>query len=81
MPTAHKSAAATAESVRTILGQLDADVVAAILALRPSVRDVEEAAAALEGGGEALRKSGVTLSKVASEIADILAADEEEERR
>jgi hypothetical protein len=82
MPTTpSKSAAATGEHVRRILGDLDADVVAAILALRPTVRDLEEAAAALEGDGEVLRKGGVSLTKVAADIADILLAEEEEEER
>lgn len=76
-----KSPPATAEHVRKILGELDADVTAEILALHPTVRDLEEAAAALEGDGEALRKGGVTLTKVATDIADILAAEEEEEPR
>jgi hypothetical protein len=82
MPTSSsKSSPATAEHVREILGEVDADVVAEILALRPTVRDLEEAAAALEGDGEVLRKGGVALTKVAADIADILAAEEEEEPR
>jgi hypothetical protein len=81
MPTSSKSHPATAEDIRKILGELDADVAAEILALRPTVRDIEEAAAALEGDGEVLRKGGVTLTKIAADIADILAAEEEEEER
>jgi hypothetical protein len=78
---ADKSAAATAEDVRKILGELTADVIAAVLALRPTVRDLEEALVAFEGDGEALLKGGAALSKAAADIVDILAAEEEEEDR
>ena len=80
MPTSFdKNSPVTAEDVRTFLGEVDADVAAKILALRPTIGDLEQASAALEGDGEAPRKAGVTLTKVAADITDIMVAKEEEE--
>jgi len=49
-----------------------------ILALKPTLAELEQAAIWSAGGDEALAKSGRTLSRVAAEIVEILTEDEEE---
>jgi len=72
---------ASSEDVRRILGDLDEAKVVEILALRPSVVELEEASIWASGDGDVLGKSGRPLSAVEAAIVDILAADEEEEPR
>jgi hypothetical protein len=76
---ADKSAAATAEQVRRLLGELDAETVVQILALHPTLADLELAAVYATGDGEALGKAGRPPAGVAAAIVDILAPEEEEE--
>jgi hypothetical protein len=72
--------AATHDDVRSILGDLDEAKMLAILALRPTVADLE--AVSLWLGGDAdVFEPGEPLKGVASEILSILTADEEEEPR
>jgi hypothetical protein len=62
--------------VRRLLGNLDDDRVAAILKLAPSLREVEVAAACLDGRTEMLRKGGQHLSSTAADILGIVLSDE-----
>jgi len=73
------AAHASGEDVRRILGDLDEAKVVEILALRPSVVELEEAAVWATGDGDVLGKSGRPLSTVEAAIIDIVTADEEEE--
>jgi hypothetical protein len=75
MPTPpDKTSPATAEDVRAALGEVDAEVADEILALKPTIGDLEEAAAAMDAEGETS-----ALTKVAAGIAEIMIAEEEEE--
>jgi hypothetical protein len=49
-----------------------------ILALKPTLAEVEEAALWVAGDGDVLAKSGRPLAGVVANIVDILTADEEE---
>lgn len=71
-------ARATRADLHSILGDLDDGKVIEILALKPTVADVEEAAIYATGNGDVLAKSGHPCSDVAADIIDILTADEEE---
>jgi len=69
---------ATEADVRRLLGRLDAAGVSAVLALKPSLGDVELAAAWLAGDGDLAAKAGRPLSGTAAAISDIAAPDEDD---
>lgn len=68
---------ATSDDVARILGNLDETKMLPIMALRPTIADVEEAAVWL-GGDRDVFGPGV-LKGIASRIVTILTADEEED--
>lgn len=72
--------AAIADDVRGILGALDGDKVVAIMALQPTVTDLEHASLWLAGDTDVFGP-GKALEPIARQIVDILTADEEEELR
>lgn len=76
----HRGASATADDIRRILGTLDEAKLLDIVALRPSILDVEEASLWLAGDTD-IFGAGLPLKPVAGEIVAILTADEEEEPR
>ncbi len=76
----NRGALATADDIRRILGTLDEAKLLAIVALRPSIRDVEEASVWLAGDSDVFG-SGQPLKPLAGEIVTVLTADEEEEPR
>ena len=67
------------ENLKSILGDLDDAKIIQILALNPTVADLEEAAIWATGNGDVLGKAGRPLSGTAVDILEILTADEEEE--
>ncbi len=71
---------AASDDLRRILGDLDETKMIDILALRPTVRDVEEASLWLAGDLD-IFGAGKPLKPKAGEIVAILTADEEEEPR
>ena len=73
-------AAALADDIKRILGSLDDEKVVAILALRPTITEVEEASLWLAGDADVFG-AGNPLKSIAGRIVDILTADEEEEPR
>ena len=77
---ASSSRPATYDDVRSILGNLDETKMQPILALRPTVSDVEEASIWL-GGDADIFEAAEPLGATASEIVTILTADEDEEPR
>ncbi len=77
VPTMAEANAASAEEVKQILGELDDAKLLDIVALRPSVRDVEQASLWLAGDPDVF--GGEPLPPVAGDIVAILTADEEEE--
>jgi hypothetical protein len=64
-----------------ILGKIDEDKVLAILALRPSVAEIEEAKMWANGYGDTIGKEGYRLEGVVAEIFEILTAEEDEPER
>jgi len=78
-----KSGAASPTATRSdlvrLVGDADEETVLDILALHPTIAEVEEAVLWAAGEGDALAKAGHRLSANASEILNILTADEEEE--
>ncbi len=69
---------ATADDIRRILGALDDAKLLDIVALRPTVLEVEEASLWLAGDPDVFG-AGRPLQTAAGEIVAILTADEEEE--
>lgn len=70
---------ATHEDVKDILGDLDEAKMLPILALRPTIADLEEALMWLAGDLDVFEPR--PLKGVASQIVTILTENEEEERR
>jgi hypothetical protein len=62
-----------------LVGDVDERKVLDILALRPTVAEIEQAALWAAGDGDVLAKRGHSLTGTAAEVLDILTADEEEE--
>ena len=80
--TTQSSAGATrpAESadVRKILGDLDDAKVADILALKPSLADLEDVAICMAGDHDVLAKSGHHVPVTAAQIIELLARADED---
>jgi hypothetical protein len=73
---------ATQEDIRSILGDLDDATTLEILALNPTVSDLEEALMWSSGsGGDVLGPEGRPLTGVAAQVFDILARDDQEEEQ
>lgn len=77
-PAYDRNPSAAADDVRRILGDLDDAKLLGIMALRPTVADVEEASLWLAGDSD-IFGAGRPLKPVAGEIVAILTADEEED--
>jgi hypothetical protein len=69
---------ATSDDVARILGDIDPSKMLSIIALRPTILDVEEASMWLAGDRDVFGP-GLPLQGVPSQIVTILTADEEEE--
>ncbi len=69
---------ATSDDVARILGDLDPSKMLSIIALRPTILDVEEASMWLAGDRDVFGP-GLPLQGVPSRIVAILTADDEEE--
>lgn len=69
---------ATREDITDVLGAVDDGKIVAILAMEPTIRDVEEASVWLSGDADVFGP-GRPLKGVASQIVTLLTADEEEE--
>jgi hypothetical protein len=80
LDTFNAAAPALADDLRRILGALDSDKAVAIMALRPTIMDVEEASLWLAGDTDVFG-AGKPLNPVAGKVVDILTADEDEEPR
>jgi hypothetical protein len=70
---------ATRADVLRFVRDVDERKVLEILALYPTVAEIEQAALWAAGDGDVLAKSGHPLSGIAAQVFDILTADEEEE--
>jgi hypothetical protein len=69
----------TSADVRSILGEVDDAKVLAILALKPTIADLEMALISLSGDPD-IYEAGAPLKGAAGEIVTLLTAEEEEER-
>jgi hypothetical protein len=78
--TSDSASSATADDIRRILGSLDNEKLVDILALRPSIKDVEEASLWIAGDADVFG-AGEPLKATAGRIVEILSADEEDEPR
>jgi hypothetical protein len=70
---------ASSDEVKRILGELDAEQLLDILALHPTLLDVEQASLWLAGDADVFG-AGQPLPALAGEIVAILSVDDEEER-
>jgi len=78
-PTAKESdALASSDDIKRIIGDLDEAKLLDIMALSPTIVDVEEASMWLSGDTD-IFGAGEPVKRVAGEIVAILTADEEEE--
>jgi hypothetical protein len=77
-PNSGGTALATHDDVQGILGNLDPEQMLAIMSLRPTIADIEEASVWLEGDPDVFG-AGEPVKGVASEIVTILTENEEEE--
>ncbi|MEF3365517.1 hypothetical protein V3H18_03100 [Methylocystis sp. 9N] len=68
---------ATARDVRETLGDMDDATLSAILELRPTIADIEEASVWLSGDRDVFG-AGAPLKDVAGEIVSLLSVDDEE---
>lgn len=79
MATADSTTAfATPDDIKGVLGNLDQAQILAIMSLRPTIADIEQASVWL-GGDPDVFGAGETVQGVASEIIAILTGNEEEE--
>lgn len=67
--------------IRTILGHLDDAKVAEILALKPSLADLEDAAICMTGTHDVLAKSGHHVPVTAARIIELLTKADEEPKK
>lgn len=72
------TSSASADDVRRVFGALDDEKVVAIVALRPTIADLEESSSWLAGDADVFG-AGKPLKSVAGRIVDIVTADEDEE--
>ncbi len=68
---------ATSDDVKSVLGDLDESKLLEIMALRPTVAELEQASAWL-GGDADIYGAEPALKGIASQIVSILTVDEEE---
>ena len=72
---------ATASDAHQVLGDMDDSTLVAIMALHPSVAQLEEARLWLNGAGDVLGKEKRPLDGVVARIFDLLAVEDEEQPR
>jgi len=78
MPQMQEKQHATRDEIVALLGSLDEDRLIALVNLRPTVAEVEEASAWLDGDRDVFGAEP-PLKGTAAEIVTLLTADEEEE--
>jgi len=76
--TDKRRAPASAHDIKSVLGDIDEARMLAILALRPTIVDLEEASLWLAGDAD-VYGARAPLKGVASQIVTLLTAEEEEE--
>jgi hypothetical protein len=66
------------DELKAIVGDIDDAKIVDILALGPSVSELEQAATWIAGSGNALAREGHPLSGTVADIVEILTPEEEE---
>jgi hypothetical protein len=66
----------TSEEVRQLVGPVSDATLAAVLALQPSIEDLEVAVNYLEGEGSAMDRLGHSLTGKVAQLYDILSTDD-----
>jgi hypothetical protein len=74
-----KPVTATRDDLLHLFGEIDERKLLDILALRPTVAEIEEASLWATASGDVLAKDGHSLSSTGAEVVNILTADEEDE--
>ena len=77
-PSGSSAKAASTGDIRVILGALNENDLLEIVALRPTIRDIEEAAIWLSGGRD-IFGAGEPLKGIAADIVAVLAPDDDDE--
>lgn len=77
--TPNAESVASREDLRRLFGDIDERRELEILALRPTIAEVEQARVWASGDGDVLAKAGRPLTGTTAQIVEILASDEEEE--
>lgn len=77
-PTAKPTEHVASDDIKAVLGELDEATLLEIVALRPTIRDLEEAVTWLSGDRD-IFGAGEPLKEVAAEIVTILRANEEDD--
>lgn len=67
----------TAEEVRTVVGEVEAGKLAAILAIEPTVPELEEAAAQAAGESDVMGELERPLAGRSAQVYEVLTADDE----
>lgn len=80
-PTSSAERTASAIDIRHILGDLDDAKVTGILALKPSLAELEDVAICMAGDHDVLAKSGHHVPVTAARIIELLTEGDEEPER
>lgn len=70
--------AATREDIRHVFGELDDNLVANILAVQPTYRELSDAAIWVRGDGDLIAREHRELSANALAVAELFAQDDEQ---
>jgi hypothetical protein len=76
-PIADTARPASLSDVRKIFGNLEDAAIAKILALKPTLADLEDAAICMAGDHDVLAKSGHHVPSIAAQIVELLADKEQ----
>lgn len=80
-PVGDGARAAASTDIRKILGDLDDAKIAEILALKPSLADLDDVAVCMAGDHDVLAKSGHHVPVTAARIVELLTDEEQEPDR
>jgi len=73
--------AASSSDIRKIFDNLEDAAIAEILALKPTLADLEDAAICMAGDHDVLAKSGHHMPSIAAQIVELLADDDQGSER
>jgi hypothetical protein len=76
--SARRAPTVSVDELKAIVGDIDDAKIVDILALHPSVSELEQAATWIAGSGDVLAREGRPLSGTVADIVEILTPEEEE---